>query len=67
LIGYFEGIDSERGIAWRAADSLVLRDLPGMEPSPDGPGGLDGGLRVEDLESVSIECRLDEQAADLIR
>jgi transposase len=25
LIGYFEGIDSERGIAWRAADSLGLR------------------------------------------
>jgi transposase len=25
LIGYFEGIDSERGIAWRAADSLALR------------------------------------------
>src|SRR5947207_15266266 len=24
LIGYFEGIDSERGIAWRAAESLVL-------------------------------------------
>jgi len=24
LIGYFEGIDSERGIAWRAADSLAL-------------------------------------------
>ena len=23
LIGYFEGIDSERGIAWRAADSLA--------------------------------------------
>jgi len=22
LIGYFEGIDSERGIAWRADDSL---------------------------------------------
>ena len=22
LVGYFEGIDSERGIAWRAADSL---------------------------------------------
>jgi hypothetical protein len=27
LIGYFEGIDSERGIAWRAADSLALRDF----------------------------------------
>src|SRR5947209_2644148 len=25
LVGYFEGIDSERGIAWRAADSLALR------------------------------------------
>jgi transposase len=27
LIGYFEGINSERGIAWRAADSLALRDF----------------------------------------
>jgi transposase len=25
LVGYFEGIDSERGIAWRAADSLAVR------------------------------------------
>ncbi len=25
LIGYFEGIDGERGIAWRVADSLALR------------------------------------------
>lgn len=25
LIGYFEGIDSQRGIAWRSADSLSLR------------------------------------------
>src|SRR6266851_5452625 len=25
LIGYFEGIDAERGIAWRAADSLAVR------------------------------------------
>ena len=27
LIGYFEGIDSERGIAWRASDSLGLRQF----------------------------------------
>jgi transposase len=27
LIGYFEGIDSERGIAWRLADSLALRQF----------------------------------------
>src|ERR687891_184728 len=27
LIGYLEGLDSERGIAWRAADSLGLRQF----------------------------------------
>ena len=27
LLGYFEGIDSERGIAWRAVDSLGLREF----------------------------------------
>ncbi len=25
LVGYFEGLDAERGIAWRAADSLAVR------------------------------------------
>ena len=29
MIGYFEGIDSERGIAWRCADSFSLRDSCG--------------------------------------
>jgi transposase len=29
LIGYFEGIDSERGIAWRCSDSLSLRSFVG--------------------------------------
>jgi len=27
LIGFFEGIESERGIAWRMADSLCLRQF----------------------------------------
>jgi transposase len=27
LVGYFEGIDSERGIEWRCADSLSLREF----------------------------------------
>ena len=31
LIGYFEGIDSERGIAWRVADSMALRRFLGYE------------------------------------
>jgi transposase len=38
LVGYFEGIDSERGIGWRAADSLALRDFLGLalhEAPPD--------------------------------
>ena len=30
LIGYFEGLDSERAIAWRAADSLALREFLGL-------------------------------------
>ncbi len=30
LIGYFEGIDSQRGIAWRCADSLSLRSFLGI-------------------------------------
>lgn len=38
LIGYFEGIDSERGIAWRVADSMALREFLGYaltETTPD--------------------------------
>ena len=38
LVGYFEGIDSQRGIAWRCADSLSLRLFLGVpldEPTPD--------------------------------
>lgn len=31
FIGYFEGIDSERGIAWRCADSLGLRAFLGYD------------------------------------
>jgi transposase len=38
LLGYFEGIDAERGIAWRAADSLALRSFLRLrldEAAPD--------------------------------
>lgn len=33
FIGYFEGIGSERGIEWRCADSLSLREYLGLELS----------------------------------
>src|SRR5450631_3745029 len=38
MIGYFEGIESERGIAWRLKDSLSLRRFVGIaldEATPD--------------------------------
>jgi len=43
LIGFFEGIGSERGIAWRVADSLCLRQflrigLDERTPDHERPG-----------------------------
>jgi transposase len=38
MIGFFEGLDSERGIAWRLADSLTLRQFLSIaldESTPD--------------------------------
>ena len=40
LIGSFEGIDSERGIGWRCADSLSLRS-PGVRTDGGHTGSLD--------------------------
>lgn len=37
LVGYFEKLDSERGIAWRCADSLGLRSFLGCEPDQATP------------------------------
>ena len=37
LIGYFEGIDSQRGIAWRCADSLSLKQFLGYGPTESTP------------------------------
>ena len=48
LIGYFEGIDSERGMAWRCADSLSIREFIGV--------GLTGA--VPDHSTVSRTRRL---------
>jgi transposase len=37
LVGYFEGIGSQRGIAWRCCDSLSLRDFLAIGLSEDSP------------------------------
>jgi transposase len=48
LVGYFEGLDSERGIAWRAADSLAVRSFVGL--------GLD--MAAPDHSTISRTRRL---------
>src|SRR6516225_2190728 len=53
LIGYFEGIDSERGIAWRLADSLALRQFVRIsltESTPDH-STISRTRRLIDLET----------------
>ncbi len=53
LIGYFEGLSSERGIAWRVADSLSLRsflDLDVTETSADH-STLSRTRRLVDVET----------------
>jgi transposase len=37
LVGYFEGIGSQRGIAWRCHDSLSLREFLGVPLTEDAP------------------------------
>src|SRR5712692_236880 len=53
LIGYFEGIDSERGIAWRAADSIALRRFLRIGLDEDMPdhSTLSRTRRLIDLET----------------
>jgi transposase len=53
LIGYFEGINSERGIAWRAADSFALRDFlgVGLETAPPDHSTISRTRRLIALEA----------------
>lgn len=53
LIGYFEGIDSERGVAWRVADSLTLREFVGcgLSQAPPDHSTISRNRRLIDLES----------------
>ena len=37
LVGYFEGIGSQREIARRCSDSLSLRKFPGLAPTDESP------------------------------
>ncbi len=72
MIGYFEGLDSERAIAWRAADSLSLRGFLGLEwgEDPSDHSTISRTRRRMDVETHSavfawILSRLAE--ADLVK
>jgi transposase len=53
LLGYFEGLDSERAIAWRAADSLSIRTFLdfGLHEAPPDHSTLSRTRRLIDLET----------------
>ncbi len=53
LVGYFEGIDSERGIAWRIADSLALRSFLryGVTEAPPDHSTISRTRRLIDVET----------------
>ena len=53
LIGYFEGIDAERGIAWRANDSLALRRFlrVGLDEAPADHSTISRTRRLIDVET----------------
>ncbi len=53
LMGYFEGLDSERGMAWRAADSLALRSFLriGLEEAPPDHSTISRTRRLIDVET----------------
>ena len=53
LVGYFEGIDAERGIAWRANDSLALRRFlrVGLEEAPPDHSPISRTRRLIDVET----------------
>jgi transposase len=53
LLGYFEGIDSERGIAWRCADSLSLRSFVGyaLDEAAVDHSTISRTRRLVDLET----------------
>src|SRR5215207_1427835 len=53
LVGYFEGLDSERGIAWRATDSLALRGFLrlALHEPPADHSTISRTRRLIDLET----------------
>jgi transposase len=61
MVGYFEGIAGERGIAWRCSDSMSLRDFLRLEnreqvPITRGCQRRAGGFPVRFTRGSSAGC-----------
>lgn len=57
FVGYFEGIGSQRGIAWRCSDSLSLREFLGLaldESSPDHSSMT----RIRQRLPLEVDCEV---------
>ena len=53
MVGYFEGIPSERGIAWQLGDSLSLKEFVGLGPTDRG---WDHSTLSKARKRISIEA-----------
>ncbi len=62
LVGYFEGIDSQRGIAWRCADSLSLRAVPGHSARRIDPRSLDPDQHPQSFAAGGVRRSLPVRA-----
>ena len=78
LVGYFEGIDSERGIAWRVADSLALRRFLriGLDERTPDHSTISRTRRLIDIDTADqgdtttldeTLCEAGEQVAEQMR
>ncbi len=64
LVGYFEGLGSQRGIAWRCSDSLSLRDFLGV-PLPEDTPDHSSLTRVRDRLPLEVHTAVFQLALKL--
>jgi transposase len=65
LVGYFEGLGSQRGIAWRCADSLSLREFLGVPLTEDTPDHS-SLTRVRDRLPLEVHVTVFDWALRLV-
>jgi transposase len=64
LVGYFEGIGSQRGIAWRCGDSLSLRDFLGI-PLPKATPDHSSMTKVRDRLPLEVHTAIFQMVLKL--